>query len=88
MALIQWIPLILSVVAVYRLWNTNYTILKWVIIGVTILAWLTNEAVKNSRKMELKGEGEKKVTYFWVKISMFIFLVNCLVAIYGLMKTF
>lgn len=86
--MILLIPLALSIIAVYRPWDMNYTVLKWAIIGVTILAWLVNEAVKNSRKMELKGKGDRKVTYFWVKVSMFMFVVNCIVAIYGLVKTF
>lgn len=87
MGLLISMPFLLSVIAVYRLWDTPFTFLKWVIVGITILAWLTSEAVRNSRKMELAGEGERKVTYFWVKASMFMFVSNTAVAVYGLMKT-
>jgi hypothetical protein len=75
------IPLALSVWAVIRLQGTDSSGLLWTIVGVTIVAWLTNQAVRNSAKMEGK---DSDVTSFWVKASMVMFIANCGVAIAGL----
>lgn len=78
------IPLVLSLIAIITLWNKEQPILFWSVISVTILAWLVNQAVRNSRKMESTGESELKITYFWVKISMLFFVLNCGIAIWGI----
>ncbi len=78
------IPLALSVWAVIRLQGTDNSGLLWTIVGVTIVAWLTNQAVRNSAKMEGKYS---EVTRVWVKASMVMFLANCGVAIAGLVET-
>ena len=75
------IPLALSIWAVIRLQGTDNSELLWTIVGVTIVAWLTNQAVRNNAKMEGKYSN---VTAFWVKASMVMFIANCGVAIAGL----
>jgi hypothetical protein len=81
------IPLILAIVAVYRLWDTPHNVLKWSIVGITVFAWLVNEAVRNSVKMENAGTGDRTVTNFWTKASMATFLLNCAFAIWGIVKS-
>ena len=75
------IPVALSVWAVICLQGTDNSGLLWTIVGVTVVAWLTNQAVRNSAKMEGKNSD---VTNFWVKASMVMFIANCGVAIAGL----
>jgi len=96
--LMTLIPFILSIIAVYRLWDSDHSTLKWLIIGVTIFYWLCNEAVRNSRKrqalspieikvLESTEDSDWKVTKFWMKISLGMFFINCGIAIYGIVVT-
>jgi hypothetical protein len=81
------IPLILSCIAVYRLWDTPHTALLWMVIGISIIAAMTNQAVRNCVRMEYTGTGDRSVTTFWTKASMVTFVGNVVVAIIGLLKS-
>jgi len=78
------IPLALSIGAVWLLWGSGHIALKWVIVGVTVFAWLTNQAVRNSYRMEETGQSTTRITNFWTVASMVMFVVNCAVAVAGI----
>lgn len=78
------IPLILSAIAIARLCGAGHDWLLWSIVAVTVLAWLTNAAVRNSHRMETTGLSDRQITNFWTVASMVAFLLNCGIAIWGI----
>lgn len=84
--------LLLSITAVYLLWNTKHTLIKWIIIGFTIISVLFNELVGKSIEM---GEEKKKsdpevarLSYFFASFIYLWFLVNFCVAVVGIYISF
>lgn len=80
-------PLILAAISAYLLWDTSHSTLKWVIVGIAIFLFLSNQAVVNSAKMQATGESTNKITNIWAGVSLVTSIVVAIVSIYGIYLT-
>jgi len=78
------IPNILSLIALYILFQNDQKMFMGVIIAISFISWLVNEAVRNSYAMEVTGESNRKITDFWTTGSMICLATKTTVAIYAI----
>ena len=76
------IPNILSLIALYILFQNDQKIFMGVIIAISFISWLVNEAVRNSYAMEVTGESNRNITDFWTIGSMICLALKTTIAIY------
>ena len=78
------IPNILSLIALYILFQNDQKMFMGVVIAISFISWLVNEAVRNSYAMEVSGESNRKITDFWTIGSMLLLTLKTTVAIYAI----
>ncbi|AXJ00590.1 hypothetical protein CYPRO_1333 [Cyclonatronum proteinivorum] len=79
------IAVLLAIAAVFLLWETDLTLLRWLIIISAILAWYFRRVVSSLQRRD--GLIDPDVAKFWANLCVITVWTSIFLSLIGIMKS-